>query len=139
MPVVGSVIRANEKLKIGINGFGRIGRLVFRICHARKEEFEYTITPFDFGGDRYLRTGKIIEPEEIAKLKGFNAILLGAVGHPEVKPGVLEKGLLLRLRFDLDQYINLRPVKLYPGVDCPLKDKGPEHINFDVIRENTIF
>ena len=104
---------------------------------ARKEGFEYATTPFDFGGDRYLRTGKIIEPEEITRLKSFDAILLGAVGHPDVKPGVLEKGLLLRLRFELDQYINLRPVKLYPGVDCPLKDKGPEHINFDVIRENT--
>ena len=71
------------------------------------------------------------------ELRGFDAIYLGAIGHPEVAPGILEKGLLLRLRFELDQYINLRPVKLYPGVECPLKDKGPEDIDFVVVRENT--
>ena len=65
-----------------------------------------------------------------------DAILLGAIGHPDVKPGILEKGILLKLRFDLKQYINLRPVKLYPGVWTPLKDKGPEHIDFVVVREN---
>ncbi|KJR43322.1 3-isopropylmalate dehydrogenase [Candidatus Magnetoovum chiemensis] len=63
--------------------------------------------------------------------------MLGAIGHPDVKPGILEKGILLRLRFELDLYINLRPVKLYEGVECPLKDKGPEHIDFVVVRENT--
>ena len=105
---------------------------------ASQENFDYTTTPFDFGGDRYLATGKIIDDDDIANLRdNFDAILLGAVGHPDVKPGILEKGLLLRLRFALDQYINLRPVKLYPGVDCPLKGKGPEDVNFDVIRENT--
>ncbi len=105
---------------------------------AGSESFDYTTTPFDFGGDRYLATGKIIDDDEIAHLREqFDTVLLGAIGHPDVAPGVLEKGLLLRLRFTLDQYINLRPVKLYPGVECPLKDKGPEHVNFDVIRENT--
>jgi len=105
---------------------------------ARKDGFDYTTESFDFGGDRYLATGKIIDDDDIANLNdNFDTILLGAVGHPDVKPGILEKGLLLRLRFALDQYINLRPVKLYPGVDCPLKDKGPEDVNFDVIRENT--
>lgn len=99
--------------------------------------FDYTTTVFDYGGNRYLTTGKIIDEDQIDQLRNFDAILLGAVGHPEVKPGILEKGLLLRLRFALDQYINLRPVKLYPGVDTPLKDKGPNDINFDVIRENT--
>ncbi len=92
---------------------------------------------FDFGGDRYLRTGETLPDGAIEELKKFDAIYLGAIGHPEVKPGILEKGILLRLRFELDQYINLRPVKLYPGVDCPLKDKGPEHIDFVVVRENT--
>ncbi|HEX9022265.1 MAG TPA: 3-isopropylmalate dehydrogenase, partial [Geobacteraceae bacterium] len=62
---------------------------------------------------------------------------LGAIGHPDVKPGILEKGILLKLRFELDQYINLRPIKLYPNVDTPLKDKKPEHIDFVVVRENT--
>lgn len=104
---------------------------------SKAENFEYTTKEYDFGGDRYLATGKIIDDEEIAQLQTHDAILLGAVGHPGVKPGILEKGLLLKMRFAMDQYINLRPVKLYPGVDTPLKDKGPEDINFDVIRENT--
>jgi 3-isopropylmalate dehydrogenase len=99
--------------------------------------FKFETKKFDFGGDRYLKTGKILEPQEIEELKKFDAIYLGAIGHPEVKPGILEKGILLNLRFSLDQYINLRPVKLYPSVDCPLKDKGPEDIDFIVVRENT--
>jgi 3-isopropylmalate dehydrogenase len=80
-----------------------------------------------------------LDPDSIAveELKGYDAIYLGAIGHPDVKPGILEKGILLNLRFKLDQYINLRPVKLYPGVECPLKDKGPEDIDFVVVRENT--
>ncbi len=98
-----------------------------------KIDFHY----YDFGGDRYLRTGETLPEGAIDELKGYDAIYLGAIGHPEVKPGILEKGILLRLRFELDQYINLRPVKLYPGVDCPLKDKGPEDIDFVVVRENT--
>jgi len=104
---------------------------------ARLEGFEYTTEEFDFGGDRYLASGHIIDEDDIDGLRAFDAILLGAVGHPDVEPGILEKGLLLRLRFALDQYINLRPVKLYPGVGTPLKDKGPDDVNFDVIRENT--
>ena len=104
---------------------------------ARLENFKYETQSFDFGGDRYLATGQIITDEEVAQLRNFDAILLGAVGHPDVAPGILEKGLLLKLRFDLDQYINLRPVKLYPSVDCPLKDKGPEDIDFVIVRENT--
>jgi 3-isopropylmalate dehydrogenase len=67
----------------------------------------------------------------------MDAIYLGAIGHPEVKSGILEQGILLKIRFQLDQYINLRPVKLYPGVETPLKDKGPEHIDYVVVRENT--
>ena len=92
---------------------------------------------FDLGGERYKRTGEILPDSVLEELKGFKAIYLGAIGHPDVKPGILEKGLLLRLRFQLDQYINLRPVILYPGVETPLKDKGPEDINFVVVRENT--
>jgi 3-isopropylmalate dehydrogenase len=104
---------------------------------ASLEGFKYSTEEFDFGGDRYLSTGNILDEDDIARLREFDAILLGAVGHPDVQPGILEKGLLLRLRFALDQYINLRPVKLYPGVETPLKDKGPEDVCFDVIRENT--
>jgi 3-isopropylmalate dehydrogenase len=104
---------------------------------SQLEKIEYTTEEFDYGGDRYLKTGEIIDDAQIDQLRAFDAILLGAVGHPDVKPGILEKGLLLRVRFALDQYINLRPVVLYPGVDTPLKDKGPNDINFDVVRENT--
>jgi 3-isopropylmalate dehydrogenase len=94
-------------------------------------------THFDFGGERYLRTGEVLPETAVSELKQFNAIYLGAIGHPDVKPGVLEKGILLKLRFELDQYVNLRPIKLYPNVDTPLKDKKPEDIDFVVVRENT--
>jgi 3-isopropylmalate dehydrogenase len=99
--------------------------------------FKLDLEHYDLGGDRYLSTGDILPDSVLEELRGFDAIYLGAIGHPDVQPGILEKNLLLRLRFELDQYINLRPVKLYPGVDCPLKDKGPEDIDFVVIRENT--
>lgn len=99
--------------------------------------FEYELTEYDFGGERYLRTGDILPDEAISEFRHFDAIYLGAIGHPDCPPGLLEKGILLRTRFELDLYINLRPVKLYPGVDCPLKNKGPEDIDFVVVRENT--
>ena len=92
---------------------------------------------FDFGGERYKRTGEILPDDGVADLKKHDAILLGAIGHPDVKPGILEKGLLLRMRFELDQYINLRPVRLLPGVETPLKDKGPKEIDYVVVRENS--
>lgn len=104
---------------------------------AEREGFKMEKAHFDLGGDRYLRTGEILPAGVLDELRSFDAILLGAIGHPDVKPGILEKGLLLELRFQLDQYINLRPVILYPGVETPLKDKGPEEINFVVVRENT--
>jgi len=104
---------------------------------SEKKGFSCETRHYDFGGERYLKTGHILSDADVAELRGHDAIYLGAVGHPDVPPGILEKGLLLKLRFDLDQYINLRPVKLYPGVDCPLKDKGPDDIDFVVVRENT--
>jgi 3-isopropylmalate dehydrogenase len=104
---------------------------------AGKFGFNFQFEEFDFGGNRYLRTGEILPDSATEQLKKFDSIFLGAIGHPDVKPGILEKGILLKLRFDLDQYINLRPIKLYPGVATPLKDKGPEHIDYVVIRENT--
>ena len=105
----------------------------------------YETAEFDFSGARYLARGgdptkpsiPVITEEDIAQLRAFDAIYLGAVGDPKVAPGILEKGLLLRLRFELDQYINLRPVKLYPNVPCPLIGKGPKDIDFVVVRENT--
>ena len=104
---------------------------------AAKFGFNLEITDFDFGGDRYLRTGEVLPDTAVDDLKQFDSILLGAIGHPDVKPGILEKGILLRLRFELDQYVNLRPVRLYPGVATPLKNKGPGEIDYAVIRENS--
>ena len=104
---------------------------------SKLDGFEYDTVNYDFGGDRYLKTGEILPDGAVDELRGFDAIYLGAVAHPDVAAGILEKGLVLRLGFELDQYINLRPVKLYPGVGCPLKDKGPEDIDFVVVRENT--
>ena len=102
-----------------------------------KVGFAYETTTYDIGGERYKRTGETLPASVLEEFKGFNAIYLGALGHPDVKPGVLERGILLRLRFEMEQYVNVRPVKLYPGVETPLKDKGPEDIDFVVIRENT--
>ncbi|MHB0913763.1 MAG: 3-isopropylmalate dehydrogenase [Armatimonadota bacterium] len=99
--------------------------------------FSYETTEYDWGGDRYLATGNVLPDDAAETLKQYDAVFLGAIGHPDVKPGILEKGILLKLRFDLDQYINLRPVKLYPGVETPLKDKGPAEIDYVVVRENT--
>jgi 3-isopropylmalate dehydrogenase len=104
---------------------------------AAKFGFKVELTEFDFGGERYKRTGELLPDSAVEELRKFDAILLGAIGHPDVAPGILEKGILLKARFELDQYINLRPVKLYPGVQTPLKDKGPGDIDFVVVRENT--
>jgi 3-isopropylmalate dehydrogenase len=104
---------------------------------SAKYGFKLNLSHYDLGGERYKRTGEILSDETIEELRKFDAIYLGAIGHPDVKAGILEKGVLLKLRFALDQYINLRPVKLYAGVDTPLKDKKPEDIDFVVVRENT--
>ncbi len=104
---------------------------------SEKFDFNYQLIHYELGGEHYLKTGEILPDSVLEALKKMDVIYLGAIGHPEVKPGILEKGILLRTRFELDQYINLRPVRLYPGVDTPLKDKGPEDIDFVVIRENT--
>ena len=104
---------------------------------ARKCGFTYELAHYDVGGERYLKTGETLPDSVMDQLRGMDAIFLGAIGHPRVAPGILERGILLRVRFELDQYVNLRPVILYPGVWTPLRDKGPEDINFVVVRENT--
>ncbi|MFA5039897.1 MAG: 3-isopropylmalate dehydrogenase [Candidatus Omnitrophota bacterium] len=104
---------------------------------GEKFGFQYQTKEFDFSGKRYLKTGKLVEDKDVEELKTYQAIYLGAVGDPDVKPGIIETGVLLKLRFALDQYINLRPVKLYNSIFCPLKDKKPEDIDFVVIRENS--
>jgi 3-isopropylmalate dehydrogenase len=104
---------------------------------AAKFKIKFDFTHFPFGGEHYMKTGETVPDSAIAELRKFSAIFLGAIGHPEVKPGILETQVLLKLRFSLDQYINLRPVKLYPNVETPLANKKPEDIDFVVVRENT--
>jgi 3-isopropylmalate dehydrogenase len=125
---------------LGGDGTGpEVAREGIKVLEAvsKLDNFRYELTHLDWGGERYLKTGEVLPPGAVDTLRKFDAIYLGAVGHPDVKPGVLEKGLLLELRFQLDQYINLRPVKLYPGVETPLAGKKPEDIDFVVVRENT--
>src|SRR5437588_12303257 len=95
------------------------------------------LTPYDLSGAHYLRTGEVLPDSVLDELRGLDAIFLGAVGTPEVPPGVLERGLLLKLRFEFDLYVNLRPVRLLPGAPTPLAGKGPDDIDMVVIRENT--
>ncbi|MCS1408583.1 MAG: 3-isopropylmalate dehydrogenase [Verrucomicrobia subdivision 3 bacterium] len=124
---------------IGGDGTGpEVTREAIKVLDAAAQKFDFKLNymEFDFGGDRYLRTNEVLPDSAADDLRNFPAVLLGAIGHPDVKPGILEKGILLRLRFELEQYINLRPVKLYDERFCPLKDKKPEHVDFVVVREN---
>jgi 3-isopropylmalate dehydrogenase len=125
--------------RIGIIGGDGIGPEV--VAEATKvldaTGLAYEAVPFDLGGARYLRTGEVLPDSVVDELRQLDAVLLGAVGTPEVPPGVLERGLLLRLRFELDLYVNLRPVRLLPGAPTPLAGKGPDDIDLVVIRENT--
>lgn len=104
---------------------------------SQKCGFDFEFEEFDVGGEKYLKDGTLLPDSILDELRGRDAIFLGAIGHPDVKPGILEREVLLKMRFELDLYINLRPVELLPGVDTPLKDKGPEDIDFVVVRENT--
>jgi len=136
-------VTTSQTLKIAVIGGDGTGPEVVREsvkvlkAVAALEGFQVEFHDYDLGGDRYLRTGEILPPSVLAELGDFRSILLGAVGHPDVAPGILEKGLLLALRFHFDQYINLRPVKLFPGVETPLAGKGPDDLDFVVVRENT--
>jgi 3-isopropylmalate dehydrogenase len=104
---------------------------------SHKYDIRFKFYTYPFGGEHYLKTGDLLPDKVINELKGMDAICLGAIGHPGVKPGIVEREILLRLRFELDLYINLRPIELLPGVFTPLKDKGPEDIDFVVVRENS--
>jgi 3-isopropylmalate dehydrogenase len=104
---------------------------------AARHGLTFDRVEYDLGARRYHATGEVLPDSVLAELGTADAILLGAVGDPTVPPGVLERGLLLRLRFALDHHVNLRPVKLYPGVATPLAGKGPEHIDMVVCREGT--
>ena len=104
---------------------------------AALEGFTTVREELDLGGRRYRATGEVLSEDTLDHLRSFDAILLGAVGTPEVPPGVLERGLLLRLRFAFDQYVNLRPVRLYPGVTSPIAGLTPERCDMVIVRENT--
>jgi 3-isopropylmalate dehydrogenase len=101
------------------------------------EGFAVDTVVYDLGGERYLRTGETLPESVLSELRTLDAIYLGAVGHPDVKPGILERDLLLRIRFELDQYVNLRPVRLYPGVRSPVADLGPDDLDMVFVRENS--
>ncbi|MBU2621120.1 MAG: 3-isopropylmalate dehydrogenase [Proteobacteria bacterium] len=117
-----------EVIAEGIKALDAVsGKFGFRLAYEN----------YNLGGEHYKKTGELLNDAILESLARSDAIYLGAIGHPDVKPGILEKGILLKLRFHFDQYINLRPVRLYEGVETPLKNKGPEHIDFTVIRENT--
>jgi 3-isopropylmalate dehydrogenase len=94
-------------------------------------------TEYDLGATRYNATGEVLPDSVLAELAGHDAILLGAVGDPSVPPGVLERGLLLKLRFEFDQYVNLRPSRLWPGTSSPLAGLKPGEIDLVVVREGT--
>jgi tartrate dehydrogenase/decarboxylase / D-malate dehydrogenase len=104
---------------------------------ADKHNFSLEWTEYPLGAEHYLKTGELVTEETLKELSRYRAIYLGAIGDPRVNPGILEKGVLLTMRFYLDQYVNLRPVKLLEGIWTPLKDKGPKDIDFVVVRENT--
>jgi 3-isopropylmalate dehydrogenase len=102
-----------------------------------REGFSTTRVGFDLGAERYLRTGETITDDELARMREMDAVLLGAVGDPRVKPGILERDLLLRMRFELDQYVNLRPVVRYPGVKTLVPSHTEDDVNMVVVRENS--
>ncbi|MFZ2455902.1 MAG: isocitrate/isopropylmalate dehydrogenase family protein [Candidatus Altiarchaeia archaeon] len=104
---------------------------------AEKEKFKIKWTEYPFGADHYLATNELLNEEALKEMGKMEAIYLGALGDPRVKPGILEKGILLALRFYFDEYVNLRPIKLLEGIECPLKNKGPKDVDFTVVRENT--
>ncbi|MGZ6545065.1 MAG: 3-isopropylmalate dehydrogenase [Actinomycetota bacterium] len=103
----------------------------------RAEGFDVELVPFDLGGERYLRTGETLPDDELERLRTMDAIFLGAVGHPDVRPGILERDLLLRLRFELDQYVNLRPIARYPGVQTLVPSHTEDDVHMVVVRENS--
>jgi 3-isopropylmalate dehydrogenase len=108
-----------------------------KVLDAVRGGASYELVEFDLGADRYLRTGETLPDDELERLRGCDAIFLGAVGDPRVRPGVLERDLLLRVRFGLDQWVNLRPVVRYPGVETLVPSHTEEDVNFVVVRENS--
>jgi len=108
-----------------------------KVLDAVRGDVSFDLVDFDLGADRYLRTGDTLPDDELERLRGLDAIFLGAVGDPRVKPGVLERDLLLKARFGLDQYVNLRPVMRYPGVQTLVPSHTEDDVNMVVVRENS--
>ena len=108
-----------------------------KVLDAVRDGFSTETVAFDLGADRYLRTGDVLPEEELERLATMDAIFLGAVGDPRVKPGILERDLLLKARFGLDQWVNLRPVVRYPGVETLVPSHAEEDVNLVVVRENS--
>jgi len=132
---------AGRPIRIGVipgDGTGPevIGEAL-RVLDSVKEGFEVELERFDLGAERYLRTGETLPDEELVRLAGCDAILLGAVGDPRVPPGILERELLLRIRFELDQYVNLRPIVRYPGVETLIPHHADSDVDMVVVRENS--
>jgi 3-isopropylmalate dehydrogenase len=130
---------ASPQIRLAVIGGDGIGPEVvaeaLKVLRAADVPFEET--SYDLGAHRWHRTGETLPDSVLEEIRGHDALLLGAVGDPSVPSGVLERGLLLRLRFELDQYVNLRPVRLYPGVGTPLDGVRPESVNMVVVREGT--
>lgn len=110
-----------------------------KVLEAAADKYNFSLDwkEYSLGAEHYLKTGELVTEETLKELSKYRALFLGAIGDPRVKPGILEKGVLLTMRFYFDQYVNLRPVKLLEGVWTPLKDKTPKDIDFVVVRENT--
>ena len=104
---------------------------------ASLDDFSYTLVDYPYSGEYYLKTKELVPDTVIDEWRTLDAVFLGAIGHPDVEPGLVERSVILGLRFGLDLYINLRPIKLYAEHLCPLKDKGPADVDFVVVRENT--
>ena len=123
---------------IGGDGIGpEVTAEALKVLRAAAPDVTFAVTDYDLGARRWHRTGETLPDPVLEEIRGHDAILLGAVGDPSVPSGVLERGLLLRLRFELDHYVNLRPVRLYPGVASPLAKGSPETIDMVVVREGT--
>jgi 3-isopropylmalate dehydrogenase len=123
---------------IGGDGIGpEVTAEALKVLRAAAPDITFAVTDYDLGARRWHRTGETLPDTVLEEIRGHDAILLGAVGDPSVPSGVLERGLLLRLRFELDHYVNLRPVRLYPGVASPLAKGSPETIDMMVVREGT--
>jgi 3-isopropylmalate dehydrogenase len=108
-----------------------------KVVDAVRDGFGVELVEFDLGAERFLRTGEVLPDEELEALRGLDAILLGAVGDPRVRPGILERDLLLKIRFGLDQYVNLRPIVRYPGVKTLVPSHTEDDVNMVVVRENS--